>query len=1315
MEEILGLAKRRALPLILAIFFFALAVFVVFRPGDQASAGVDLGDPHAWIEHGIDGELLQINSVTGEVTARIAVAEPGQRFHAVPHADGAAVVNTDASSVSLVSGRLLSVTSSVPIEPITGASEDADAPSESGVRVFGSTDSAGDVVVLSNARVLSVDPQNSLVTPTFLPAPLPSAVQDESGRVVALSSDAESVVHLESDGLVEVADLAAPVGDTGDQRSLVRAGAGTFVVDPSRLSIAEILPDGTTGLPFCTTSAANGAITGGSAKDDEPTILAYNPTTSTLNVSSPNVGCRNVDVGVDGDNFGAPVATNGMAYLPNWSSGRIVVVDLEGGSVVANYPFGTRGVPFELEVFGSTVWANEPLGPFAAVIDGETITPISKISTIVAGAATAGEGGGEGESLASGDGDTSGLRIIGESGESVIASGGNGAQSGSGIGTGPEGGDDFGGDNPGELLEPSAVGIEIDSPTVSPDPVGEPEQAPEVTETLIANFSASTGIAIEGEVLRFTDSSTGSPTSWTWDFGDGTGAQEPSVEKAWEREGIYLVSLTVTNASGDESTQLAEVTVVPKSVPIAPTADFSFDRSTIEVGESVMLIDRSAGEVDLLEWDFGDGDSGVGATVTHTYDKAGVYTVTLTASNGAGVSSTSTEVTVVSAVEAPRAAIAAISTSIVEGQFVTLKSASLNEPTRLSWDFGDGTKASGEFVSHAWGIPGTYRVRLTAENSEGSDSTFVDVVVSERVDQPVSQFTQSATEVMIGDVVTFTNLSLNEPTKLIWNFGDDTSARGETAKKSWSKPGRYRVTLRATNDAGTNRTGVTITVVKPVEAPVASFTSSSSAVAPNTEVNFTDATTGTVSSWTWNFGDGNLSAEQNPSHRWATPGTYNVTLTARNEGGSTVATRQIVVKEVPSANFRWEAVEGTTIKFTDTSWNDPRSWRWDFGDGTTSTDRSPTHTFASGTFTVSLVVSNEAGTSDATTQQVVAIEPPVARPVCVADGPRLRCTAEQSERFTGVTWEAEEAVTNSNPNGVETVFTFASSGRYDVRLRVANAAGATDEEVIRAPRVTRGRKPRVATVDVAAVEGRLVRLRADFDRDPTSWNWTVEGAELVEGGDTPEPLFRVATSGDFEGVVKATNEWGTDTDPFEFRAVLQEPRVTDVVVAAVEGDLVRLKATFDRNPTSWEWSVDGAELVEGGTTSEPVFRIGQNGTFDGQATASNAFGSDTTAFSFSASPFTTTASFTWTVIEPGVVQFQNTSEARNDAVVEWRFGGNPEVLNGDPGGPGVRYSNNGGTFRVVIVVEDVNGRSVYREDIVVPAVVVPEVPEGPGQ
>ena len=259
------------------------------------------------------------------------------------------------------------------------------------------------------------------------------------------------------------------------------------------------------------------------------------------------------------------------------------------------------------------------------------------------------------------------------------------------------------------------------------------------------------------------------------------------------------------------------------------------------------------------------------------------------------------------------------------------------------------------------------------------------------------------------------------------------------------------------------------------------------------------------------------------------------------------------------------------------------------------------------------------------------------------------------------------------------------------------------------------------SVRIAAVDGDLVRLDAEFDRDPTSWRWGFDGVELVSGGDTSSPIFRVPGNGTYSGQVQVTNAFGQDTDPVQFRIdsiepepePIRPPRVLSVRVAAIDGDLVRLEAEFDRDPTGWQWSVNGAQLVSGGDTSSPIFQVPGDGTYTGQVVASNEAGQDRDPLEFLVTgidppppppPPEIDASFTWQIISPGVVQFVNTSTASPDAVISFRFDGAEEIIDDDENRPVIRYPDEGGTFGVLLVVRDDISRDTARQNILVPPV-----------
>jgi PKD repeat protein len=150
----------------------------------------------------------------------------------------------------------------------------------------------------------------------------------------------------------------------------------------------------------------------------------------------------------------------------------------------------------------------------------------------------------------------------------------------------------------------------------------------------------------------------------------------------------------------------------------------------------------------------------------------------------------------------------------------------------------------------------------------------------------------------------------------------------------------------------------------PPEPVTADFEADNTSGAAPLAVQFTDLSTGSPTSWNWDFGDTASSDEQNPLHVYNAAGTYSVTLTTSRNGTSDTETKTdyITVWEAVIADFTADVTTGTSpleVQFTDLSTGSPTSWNWDFGDGGTSTEQNPAHTyFDEGTYTVTLTASN---------------------------------------------------------------------------------------------------------------------------------------------------------------------------------------------------------------------------------------------------------------------------------------------------------------------------------------------------------------------
>lgn len=232
--------------------------------------------------------------------------------------------------------------------------------------------------------------------------------------------------------------------------------------------------------------------------------------------------------------------------------------------------------------------------------------------------------------------------------------------------------------------------------------------------------------------------------------------------------------------------------------------------------------------------------------------------------------------------------------------------------------------------------------------------------------------------------ITFQNLSQYGKVYR-WDFGDSTPpVYDNNPTHTFMNEGVYKVTLTAYGNGGMHSEQKWVYVVR---TPIIDFQASDTLINTNDTVYFTgEAISGVLpSSWFWNFGDGQTSTLQNPAHVYASPGVYDVSLTAVNACGSSFIEKKKLIKvnspgNPPVANFvanNTTILAGQTVNFTDLSTNTPTSWQWTFNGGTpaTSTQQHPTQILYTtpGTYNVTLTVSNAYGTHTLTKTNYIQV------------------------------------------------------------------------------------------------------------------------------------------------------------------------------------------------------------------------------------------------------------------------------------------------------------------------------------------------------
>jgi YVTN family beta-propeller protein len=245
--------------------------------------------------------------------------------------------------------------------------------------------------------------------------------------------------------------------------------------------------------------------------------------------------------------------------------------------------------------------------------------------------------------------------------------------------------------------------------------------------------------------------------------------------------------------------------------------------------------------------------------------------------------------------------------------------------------------------------------------------------------RPIANLSANPTSGKVPLNVKFTDISTGIPTKWKWTFGDGTSSTQQNPVHKYSQTGDYTVALMVSNAKGSNtitKTGYIQVTAKPVAAFSASPTSGKAPL----NVKFTETSTGSSTSWKWDFGDGTTSTKQNLTHKYSKAGNYTVALTVSNTAGSNTVTKTgyIQVTEKPAAAFSASPTSGKAplnVAFTDISTGIPTKWKWDFGDGTTSTKQNLTHKYSkAGNYTVALTVSNTAGSNTVTKTDYIIVK-----------------------------------------------------------------------------------------------------------------------------------------------------------------------------------------------------------------------------------------------------------------------------------------------------------------------------------------------------
>jgi len=317
------------------------------------------------------------------------------------------------------------------------------------------------------------------------------------------------------------------------------------------------------------------------------------------------------------------------------------------------------------------------------------------------------------------------------------------------------------------------------------------------------------------------------------------------------------------------------------------------------------------------------------------------------------------------------------------------------------WDFGDGNYSTEMDPAHAYEVPGWYNVTLTVTDDMGAnDTAYVDVEVLWVPQPPVAMALPDYQQVNVSEPAQLYGYASWDPDGSIasyfWDFGDGNFSFEVDPNHTYSAPGTYNVFLTVTdNDNLTDTDNATVEVVPANQPPVADAEPGYQMIAEGETAIFWDNASydpdGFIVSYYWDFGDGNDSWEQYPSHTYYAAGFYNVTLTVTDDQGATdfdtVFVEVVPANQPPVADAEPEFQQvyaGDPVFFIGNGSYDPDgfivNYTWDLGDGNYSWDVDLIHVyFVPGWYNVTLTVTDDGALTGFDTVVVEVIPVPLPK------------------------------------------------------------------------------------------------------------------------------------------------------------------------------------------------------------------------------------------------------------------------------------------------------------------------------------------------
>jgi len=470
---------------------------------------------------------------------------------------------------------------------------------------------------------------------------------------------------------------------------------------------------------------------------------------------------------------------------------------------------------------------------------------------------------------------------------------------------------------------------------------------------------------------------------------------------------------------------------------------------------------------------------------------------------------------------------------------VQFQDASSGSPVTWKWDLGNGTTSLFQNPSTVYFAPGVYTVKLVVTNSTGSDSVIRQQYITV-YGTPRPDFTASDTTGCFPLQVQFTDLTTtadihNPVTLWRWDFGDGDTSRLSNPKHTYSNAGNFTITLQVVSDKGCIQSAGKKQYIRIASGVKAGFTDTAdkSCQAP-VKVSFFNQSAGPGTlTYNWDFGDGSFSNLASPVHLYTSNGTYTARLVTTSDAGCRDTLVKPALFNIGSIKVLFASPDsvctGEVVPAVNGSTPLPPSVKWDFGDGTLSTQQEPLKSYTvPGAYTIKLVDIFQNCMDSAERQIQVMSRPTVA----FTSGDLYSCSVPFTAHFTSnavpgtvCRWDFGDGNQLTTDGGAHPnqAHTYTSFGLFTVRLVMTGAGGCQDTMIrssyirVQAPQINitglpaRGCLPLIISpVANSQIADSIVAYHWDFGDGTGSTLMAPQKTYVKEGDYTVKLVIRTA-------------------------------------------------------------------------------------------------------------------------------------------------------------------------------------------------------------